>query len=272
MKIEIPAGIDVDFLIVDNDLLGSAKKVIDDVGIKQYYDVKYVIEEKKGLSSARNRAISLIDGIDWLVFIDDDEFPDKNWLLNLSHNFKPGVDIVQGAVYAIYNDDAPSWIKNGGFFQREIHEKNKKLDTASCCNVAIRVDVINKNKFKDVFNSSGGEDTEFFFQLFKDGFSIYFDPSSVLYEVIDSNKTNDEYLSKRAMRTGITYANVFYKDLNGVDKINVLSKLFVKLSFFGLSLAVFCFFKSKRKVYKYKFIHGFYKIYGCFLVKEIKLY
>ena len=67
---------------------------------------------------ARNRAIENAAG-DSIVFIDDDEFPTKGWLLTL---FKAcgefNVDGVIGPVKRYFDEEPPKWVVKGGFYER----------------------------------------------------------------------------------------------------------------------------------------------------------
>ena len=61
--------------------------------------IEYVVEPRKGLSRARNTAVSMVgDGV--VAFIDDDEIASGNWLAELARGFQdhPEADAVTGAM------------------------------------------------------------------------------------------------------------------------------------------------------------------------------
>ena len=83
-KITCPDGFKINVIVADNDASGSASKVCDDLVLP--FPLHYVIEPERGLASVRNRLLKeaiLLDA-NWIAFIDDDEMPDPQWLLNFA--------------------------------------------------------------------------------------------------------------------------------------------------------------------------------------------
>ena len=74
---DFPAS-DYEILVVDNNSKDGTKGVV-----SEFTQVRYVLEEKIGLSYARNRGIEESRG-DIVAFIDDDARADKEWLKNFS--------------------------------------------------------------------------------------------------------------------------------------------------------------------------------------------
>ena len=86
--------------VVDNDINQSAKPVVD-----KYNDNKikcgYYTENKRGISAVRNKCIEICKekNADYLVFIDDDEIAEKNWLQSLlDTSQKYNAEVVSGPV------------------------------------------------------------------------------------------------------------------------------------------------------------------------------
>ena len=69
--------------IVDNDAEQSAKAVVENHRFSRDWELFYDVVEQRGLSHVRNRAIELSAQADFLVFIDDDQVADENWLSEL---------------------------------------------------------------------------------------------------------------------------------------------------------------------------------------------
>jgi len=69
-------------VVVDNDHRRTAEAVVRDFAAASPIPVTYCVEPRQNIARARNRAVENADG-DFVAFIDDDEFPTTQWLLNL---------------------------------------------------------------------------------------------------------------------------------------------------------------------------------------------
>jgi glycosyltransferase involved in cell wall biosynthesis len=83
-RLLIPVNINVEFIIVDNN---SHKPLSDEPSLKYFLknsiNSKCVIEKKQGLTEARKRGFSEAK-YNWIIFFDDDNEPEKNYLLHLA--------------------------------------------------------------------------------------------------------------------------------------------------------------------------------------------
>jgi len=67
-------------LVVDNDETESARTVVSSLASGSAVPLKYCVESQQNIALARNKAVENATG-DFVAFIDDDEFPIKEWLL-----------------------------------------------------------------------------------------------------------------------------------------------------------------------------------------------
>ncbi|KPJ98417.1 MAG: hypothetical protein AMK71_11445, partial [Nitrospira bacterium SG8_35_4] len=105
-------------VIVDNDRHESARQAVAAFAGRSEICIKYFVEPQQGIARARNTAVSSAEG-DLIAFIDDDEFPEKDWLLNLFNAlFEFECDGVLGPVLPHFDVAPPSWVLKGGFFDR----------------------------------------------------------------------------------------------------------------------------------------------------------
>ena len=69
-----------EIIVVDNDAAGGAATTVGDAKMRHpELDIRYSVELQKGISFARNTAVSLAVG-KFLAWIDDDETATENWL------------------------------------------------------------------------------------------------------------------------------------------------------------------------------------------------
>src|SRR5438445_6282864 len=130
--------------IVDNDKSGSALPVIERLQATFPVAVRYTVEPARNFAIARNRALSLLDGM-FLAFIDDDEVPQEDWLLQLwrtLHQYQ--VDAVLGPVRPYFESTPPAWIVKSRICERPSHVTGTKLHwkQTRTGNVLLRADVV----------------------------------------------------------------------------------------------------------------------------------
>ena len=69
-------------VVADNDYAKSGKNVVQSFNARHKIGVRYCNEPEQNIALARNKAVENADGY-FVAFIDDDECPASNWLLNL---------------------------------------------------------------------------------------------------------------------------------------------------------------------------------------------
>lgn len=229
-------------VVVDNDACGSARLVLDELSGRLNYPVQYVLEPERGLSSVRNTALDHAMDADGIAFIDDDEVPDPNWLIELvraQHRF--GTDAVRGVVVSRFEQAVPNWIAKGGFFDRPRPATGTVLKEAATSNVLICTKVLRATglRFDPQFSLSGSEDTDFFTRLDAAGAVIIAANNAVAYETIPPERANARWLSLRALRISNADAFLSLKRSSSLaDRVQIfvhgLSRLAV-----GVAMAIF---------------------------------
>lgn len=195
-------------IVVDNDILKSGASVINAIKEKNQLksiDLIYEVEEKKGVSSARNKVVSL-NKSDLLAFIDDDETADSFWLINLYNTFiKYKSDAVYGNVIWII----PKYYEKShkGLFKTKqgVFKTGQNIKTCSTNNVLINNAILKlrHGPFNEELNNIGGEDTELF-QFLKNKYNctyIYCNEAKVL-EYQPKERFNYKWHNHRAYRSG----------------------------------------------------------------------
>ena len=194
--------------IIDNDPEGSARTLVDNADGRRVETV-YVHEPARGISAARNAAVAAARAwqADVLCFIDDDEWPEPTWLDELVTTQKQtSADIVTGPVLPVFVEPPPTWVVDGGFFERPRHAHHESIPYATTSSVLISLDCLAglDAPFDPAFGLSGGEDTHLFAQLREAGNRLVWCDRATVYEAIPPSKVTERWLLRREYRRGQT--------------------------------------------------------------------
>lgn len=196
---ERPDNSQVSLIVIDNDAEGSAEALVsgwrDRIG-----DVHYCIETRRGIPVARNRALdeALRLGADALCFIDDDEYPDTDWLVHLVGRWREtGAHLIGGPVeVAEAPESASAWQRfvNASLAARM---KRKNRTTAARALTGGRYTVVTNNwlcdldwqrrsgvSFDETMLDTGGSDTAFFHDARAAGAGTDWSPLAVVFETM----------------------------------------------------------------------------------------
>jgi glycosyltransferase involved in cell wall biosynthesis len=102
---------DVRVLVIDNNSTDNTAELIHTFQ-KQHSYLDYVFCPEQGLSFARNCALEQCQSV-WLSFLDDDGYPDENWLeQNLKVINSNKYDAFGGVYLAWFKDGKRDWFKD----------------------------------------------------------------------------------------------------------------------------------------------------------------
>jgi GT2 family glycosyltransferase len=105
---QLPAG-RYEVLVVDNACSDDTPERVGDLLERYPGRIRYVREDRLGLSSARNAGIRHANG-PIIAFIDDDAVPDQGWLASLVSAFdSPMVACAGGPVIPVVEGNLPPW-------------------------------------------------------------------------------------------------------------------------------------------------------------------
>ncbi len=195
-------------VVSDNDASQSARPVVQAFSGESRIPISYCCEPEQNIALARNNAVANADG-DFIVFIDDDEFPIDTWLYTLLTTcLKYDVDGVLGPVKPSFETEVPGWLKRGGFFDRQVHPTGTvtKWPEARSGNVLFRAKIIDgiAAPFRREF-ASAGEDVDFFRQMIEKGHNFIWSAEAVAYEVVPASRCTRSYVLKRALLRGSNF-------------------------------------------------------------------
>lgn len=192
-------------VVADNDDQESAKLLVTEFTAINPIEITYCAEPRKGISFVRNKTLEQAKG-DAIVFIDDDEFPAKDWLFNLLKTcLDYGVSGVLGPVKPYFNEEPPAWIKKGGFYVRPTHKTGFVMPWQECRtgNVIFRRQII--DGIDPVFRSEfahAGSDVDFFRRMIKAGHKFIWCDEAIVNEVVSPNRWTRSFMVKRALLRG----------------------------------------------------------------------
>lgn len=192
-------------VVADNDRFQSAKHVVLEFAGHSAIPVTYCIEAQQNIALARNRALANANG-DFIAFIDDDEYPDLDWLyLLFTTCHTTGADGVLGPVIPYFEQEPPKWAQRGRFFERPAHETGYKigLTDARTGNVMFRSKIFDGSGglFRVEFGT-GGEDLDFFQRMMDSGRTFIWCNEAVVHEVVPMTRCTRSYLLRRALHGG----------------------------------------------------------------------
>lgn len=197
----------VTILVIDNDSQESARPVAQRFSDLGPFEVSYVVQPVKGLSSVRNQALACAVSHDLLAFVDDDERVGSDWLDTLgasliSHSARFAI----GPVRPLFPTDCSRAFVNSGLFHREEFLDGQRISTGNTGNAILDMQFIAGEgiRFRTEFEQSGGEDTCFFADIARAGGVGVYALSAVAQEPVAVERLSFAWLMRRRCRFGTT--------------------------------------------------------------------
>jgi glycosyltransferase involved in cell wall biosynthesis len=189
-------------VIADNDKKKSAKDSVERFQKNTQVAIDYHCEPEQNIALARNKAVRNAHG-DFIAFIDDDEFPLQDWLLNLVKTLLLyNADGIRGPVKPFFEKNPPNWIIKGKFYDRESYPTGHVLTwrQGRTGNLLLRKTIFDDpdNMFDPAFGS-GAEDQDFFRRIQKKGYVFIYCNEAIVYEIIPPVRWKRTFMLKRAL-------------------------------------------------------------------------
>lgn len=261
--------ISLEILIVDNDKNETARKVVEEFKNNERIKYVYMVQPEKNISLTRNLAVAKANG-EYLLFIDDDEYASKNWVMELFRtvtNFD--ADGVFGTVSSYFSEGTPDWIRQSFIYNRPTFKTGTAATITRSGNCLIKRSTIKSvdGPFDPAYGISGGSDTKLFYLLISNGAKFVNSFEAETFEFVPPERATLNWLVKRAFRTG----NGFVRRLSENKKKN---NFIVKLKFIiigcsfslmSICLSIILFpIKAKRIHWYLKFIANLGKLSAVF--------
>jgi succinoglycan biosynthesis protein ExoM len=217
-------------IVVDNDAQNSAREVVMEIQARVPFSVTYLTEPRQSISHARNRSLERATG-ELIAFIDDDEFPEPDWLFKLFEawsNYK--VAGVLGPVRPFFEQGAPGWVKRGGFYNRPEHETGFVMPWTECRTGNVLFDGKIIAGLDPVFSpefGTGGSDVDFFRRQMALGRTFIWCNEAIVHEHVPLKRCKRTVLMSRALLRGRNSFRHRERRIKNVLKSVVAAPLYV---------------------------------------------
>ena len=194
-------------LVVDNDPAFPPKISLENLEGHVPFPVHLIEEERRGIPFARQAVVDHLEDSDAaLVFIDDDEIADEEWLGNLVQVWRDtGAEIVTGPVHAVLPEDAPAWgHKSRTFDSWKTYRTGTEVGKAYTNNVLVDRKVLQKVQpaFDTDFRYTGSSDIHFFRRARSMGFRIVWCQEALVHEFVPASRLTLKWILRRGFRNG----------------------------------------------------------------------
>jgi glycosyltransferase involved in cell wall biosynthesis len=209
---------DAMLLVADNDAGGEGAVVAAAVARDFPIPVEVIRVPQPGLCHVRNAIVAhalAVPTMQRLAMIDDDEWPEPQWLAALlTVQQRTGAAVVGGPVLPVFPEGAPDWAEQTLVFRPEqrpegpaemLYASNNLLVTR------VALEALGAPWFDPAFNRSGGEDLDFLTRLKAIGFGFGWAPGARVSEWVGAERARKAWVLRRMWRIGVTDTKVARK-------------------------------------------------------------
>lgn len=245
----VPPGVAWEVIVVDNNCTDNTPQIVAGIAERFPTTLRRIVEEKQGLSNARNRGISESRG-GYVLFTDDDTRPEAGWAQAVWETFQSSsCDAVGGKVELLWPDARPQWLADDllsslAGVDYGAHEIDLTLEQPPLgANMAFKREVFER---VGGFNPElgrigarllGGEETDLFKRLTEAGMVGKYQPCAIVGHVLEPERLRKAYFRKiyfyGGRTRGLIYAPSSGRRIVGVPLFSVrqlLQKVLSSLS------------------------------------------
>lgn len=197
----------LEVVVSDNDAAEEGLEVCELLSSNGYpLPIHTVHASEAGISAARNAACmkALTLSPDYVAFLDDDEWPERQWLSELLRVMRHcEADVTGGPTRPVFPEGAPSSLISNAYYGADMGLP----DGSSCLlqaggNFLIRAEALRSLTplfFHPAFAHSGGEDLAFFLQLKQRGYTMAWAANAIVHEPVPESRMQDGWIRQRVI-------------------------------------------------------------------------
>lgn len=204
----IDATQELEVVVADNDPAGAGLAVCAEMSAQGYPFTLHTVAagENSGISAARNAAClqALALKPDLVAFLDDDEWPEPQWLAELLRVQQHcNADLVGGPTRPVFPHGTELAITVNPYYGADMalpDETQCQLQAGG--NFLMKADVLQMlapEFFNPAFAHSGGEDLAFFTQLHLRGHSMFWAANAIVHEPVPAARLQPGWIRQRVV-------------------------------------------------------------------------
>lgn len=219
-RVAVPPG-GVELVLVDNASSDATAEVWRRHSNRFPFPVRYVYEERLGLSHARNRGIAEASG-SVVAFLDDDAVPERDYVVGLLSVYErfPDAGCVGGRVILRWPDPPPAWWRpelDHHLSAIDLGDGIHHLRHPQCpvgANISFRRDLFGAGIAFDPTLGRvgkklwGGEEAALCLEVERRGLATYYAPDSVVRHLAETSRANLSYLYRKSVLHGRSAARL----------------------------------------------------------------
>ena len=207
-RLDYPGALSV--IVVDNDAqTGVGAAIAAEAAPGFRFPLTSYVEPRRGQTYAYDRAFVLAcrstPAPDFVAVLDDDEFPDPNWLTEMMRvALHYDVEIVGGPVFPVF-DNPNHWLAKSGLYAPHRYSTGPVSMIYGAGSMLIRRTTLEHyldEPFLHDFAFTGGSDEEFFYRCRREGRTFAWADEALVFETTPRSRTTVGYLLRRMFRKG----------------------------------------------------------------------
>lgn len=251
-------------IVADNDTIGregmSECRNIVTAGYR--FPLLAVESPVRGIAGTRNILVKTAlqqGGAGYIAMIDDDSWPELDWLETLLDLIEAeGVDVVRAAMEPHFEQPPEPWLVQTELYRPPITATGRVAQIHAAGNFLARADVFRKVAcpwFSPDYALTGGEDDDFFLRLKELGYTFAQTANTIVHERMPATRCTPRWLLDRALMNGSSWARIrMRRRPKGWTPPLEAAKIAAGFVFGALTICLF--FWSRARAFR-----GVYRIY-----------
>jgi glucosyl-dolichyl phosphate glucuronosyltransferase len=208
-----------EIIVVDNASTDDTPDIVQNLIPLMPVPLRYVYESKPGLHQGRHKGVLEAKG-EIVAFLDDDTVLPQEWISGAQLILSKQADAVVSRILPKWETQPPQWLldlmDNGTYgllTLLDLGDVPKEIDPGYVWgasffirrSIIIKLGGFNPDGMPEGFIHYRGDGESGLFRKFKaTGYSAWYDPRSIAYHCVTSERMSVEYLKKRSFNQGIS--------------------------------------------------------------------